>query len=86
MKSLVAVPLLPVVSTETAQQPPTVPEPAPTVRALLDIVRERYGKYLTADQLDEVRKDLESVVNMGERLRARKLNNSDEPDFVFRAL
>lgn len=77
---------MPAVSIEAAQQQPSSSEPAPVVRALLDIVRERYGKYLTSDQLDEVRKDLENVVNTGERVRARKLNNSDEPDFIFRAL
>jgi hypothetical protein len=86
VKALATVPLLPVVSTETSSQQPAQTEPSPAARALMDLARERYGKHLTPEQLDEVRKDIVSGIGMSERLRARKLNNSDEPDFVFRAL
>lgn len=40
---------------------------------------------MTAEQLEEVRRDLEGNVRTSERISAVKLQNGDEPDFVFSA-
>ena len=72
-----------------AQQPaPQQEKPAtPTQAQLLgEIVRQRYGQYLTPDQLTSVINNLDSAIQRGKRLREFKLKNSDEPDFVFSVL
>jgi hypothetical protein len=67
--------------------PPASSAPAaeisPQARALAEVVKARYGKHLTEAQLEEVTKDLDRAVQNGEQLRAAKLRNADEPDFVF---
>jgi hypothetical protein len=65
-----------------AQQPPT---PSPVAVAYTEIARLRFGDRLSAEQLESVKRDLEGNVRTAERLRAYKLKNSDEPDFVFGA-
>jgi len=54
-------------------------------RALTEVVHTRYGQYLTPEQLNDVQDEIERGLRISERLRARKLKNSDEPDFVFSA-
>jgi hypothetical protein len=53
--------------------------------SLADIVRRRYGKHLTPDQLEAVTRELDGRVQGGKRLRETKLANGDEPDFTFHA-
>ena len=65
-----------------AQQPP---QPSPLALAYAEIARLRFGEHLSAEQLESVKRDLEGNVRTAERLRAYKLKNSDEPDFVFGA-
>ena len=48
-------------------------------------MKRRYGQHLTAEQLESVTKEIENRLQGGKALRAAKLANSDEPDFVFRA-
>ena len=50
---------------------------------LFDMVQRRYGDRLTADQLDEVRKGVERVVEAAEALRAVRLDTGIEPLSVF---
>jgi hypothetical protein len=64
------------------QQPP---KPSPVAEAYADVARARFGEHFSAEQLDAVKRDLEGNVRTAERLRAFKLKNSDEPDFVFGA-
>jgi|AP95_1055475.scaffolds.fasta_scaffold134345_2 hypothetical protein len=52
--------------------------------ALSELVRLRYGRYLNEDQMAEVRTGLEAVAKVSEELRAVKLENGDEPFFVFK--
>jgi predicted pyridoxine 5'-phosphate oxidase superfamily flavin-nucleotide-binding protein len=66
----------------TPQQPP---KPSPTAEAYAEVARARFGEHISAEQLDAVKRDLEGNVRTAERLRAYKLQNSDEPDFVFSA-
>lgn len=95
VKALATVPLLPSLvasATDPRAAPEAIPptaqqqagaEPSPVARALTEVIRARYGQYLTPEQLEEVQKDIERGLKASERLRARKLRNSDEPDFIF---
>lgn len=66
--------------TPQQQQPP---KPSPTAEAYAEVARARFGEQIAADQWDAVKRDLEGNVRRGDGLRAYKLKNSDEPDFVF---
>ena len=68
-----------------AQQPQGPPAPSPLALAYFEVARQRFGTSLTPEQLEAVKRDLEGNVRTAERLRAVKLKNSDEPDFVFEA-
>jgi hypothetical protein len=61
------------------------PAPSPLALAYFEVARQRFGASLTPEQLEAVKRDLEGNVRTAERLRASKLKNSDEPDFVFEA-
>jgi hypothetical protein len=61
------------------------PKPSPTAEAYAEVARLRFGERLTPEQLEAVKRDLEGNVRTAERLRAFKLKNADEPDFVFSA-
>jgi hypothetical protein len=69
----------------TAPAPTTPAEISDEARSLAEIVRRRYGKHLTEDQLEAVTRELDSRVQGGKRLRESKLGNADEPDFTFHA-
>jgi hypothetical protein len=59
------------------------PPPSPLTEAYAEVARARFGDQLTPEQFEQVKKDLEANVQAAERLRAVKLKNEDEPDFVF---
>lgn len=65
-----------------AQQPP---KPSPVAVAYADVARARFGERLSPEQFDAVKRDLEGNVRAADALRAYRLENSDEPDFVFGA-
>ena len=67
------------------QQPQGPPAPSPLALAYAEAARLRFGERLTPEQFEAVKRDLEGNVRTAERLRAAKLKNSDEPDFVFEA-
>ena len=78
-------------ATKQAPAPPN-PQPSPTPQTVSPVAvaygavaEARFGDKLTAEQLASVKRDLEGNVRTAERLRAVKLLNADEPDFVFRA-
>ncbi len=52
-------------------------------QALFQMVRSRYGDRLDADQLDEVKKGVDAIVEAAQALRSVKLGNGDEPMNVF---
>lgn len=58
-------------------------KPSPLAEAYAEVARARFGERLTPEELEQVKKDLESNLQASERLRAIKLNNEDEPDFMF---
>lgn len=65
--------------TPAAQQNP----PSPVAEAYAEVGRLRFGEKLSADELARMKRDIESNVRTAERLRAFKLQNADEPDFIF---
>ena len=53
-------------------------------KALAEIIRHRYGKFLTNEHIASIADDLDGDLKAGPRLHAVKLANGDEPDFTFR--
>lgn len=51
---------------------------------LFDMVRDRYGNRLSAEELEEVRKGVEGIVKTAEALRSVKLGNGTEPFSLFK--
>ena len=66
-----------------AQQQP--PRPSPAAEAYTEVARARFGEHLGEEDLNRLKRELEGNVRTADRLRAFKLKNSDEPDFVFGA-
>jgi len=75
-------PATPAPAGATPDGPPPISEDA---RDLAEIVRRRYGKHLTPEQMEAVTRELDQRVQAGRRLKDAKLANSDEPDFTFHA-
>lgn len=69
----------------SAQSAAQAQSPSPVAEAYLAVARARFKDQLTPEQLEQVRKDLEANLQAAERLRAAKLRNEDEPDFIFSA-
>ena len=67
------------------QPSPATQEPSPVAAAYLEVARARFGDKLSPEQLEQLRKDFDNYVRNSDRLRAVKLKNGDEPDFVFSA-
>jgi TATA-binding protein-associated factor Taf7 len=51
---------------------------------LFNIIKERYGERLSNEELAEVKKGVDRLVEAAEKLREIRLENGDEPFFVFR--
>lgn len=51
---------------------------------LFNIIKERYGTHLSEDELAEVKKGVDRIVEAAEKLQEIRLENGDEPFFVFR--
>jgi hypothetical protein len=71
-------------SSAVADEPAVKARLNPT-EALLEIVRGRYGKHLSEEQLTAVQGRIARNLAAAERLKQIKLNNGDEPSFVFHA-
>ena len=69
------------------QSPPASapPKPSPLVEAYVAVVRARFGEHVAPEEFVRIRQDIEGNVRAAERLAAFKLQNADEPDFVFSA-
>ena len=50
---------------------------------LYEMLKQRYGDRLNPEQLEEVKKGVETIQQAADKLRAVKLDNSDEPFSVF---
>lgn len=73
------------VAPPTPQQTPPPQKPSPLAEAYAEAARVRFGEKLTPEQFEQVKKDMEGNVRAADRLRAVKLKNGDEPDFIFSA-
>lgn len=68
------------------QPSPAAPQkPSPLAEAYAEVARTRFNEKLTPEQLEQIKKDLDGNIRSSERLRAVKLKNGDEPDFIFSA-
>ncbi|HBR56044.1 MAG TPA: hypothetical protein DEA22_00995 [Blastocatellia bacterium] len=79
----VAVPIAAASKQTQAQGPVQPAASSPAAEGYFEVAKARFGKYVTPEQLDAVKRDLEGNVRTSERLSAIKLENGDEPDFVF---
>ena len=70
-----------------APQPTPTPaqKPSPVAEAYAEVAHARFGGQVTDEEFKRLKRDLEGNVRAAERLRAAKLQNSDEPDFIFSA-
>jgi len=59
--------------------------PSPVAKAYAEVARARFGSQVSDEEFQRIERDLEGNVRTAERLRASKLENWDEPDFVFEA-
>lgn len=62
------------------QQPPS-----PVAESYAEVARARFGRHLSPEEFERVRRDLGGNVRAAEALSRAKLTNADEPDFVFEA-
>jgi hypothetical protein len=51
---------------------------------LLSLVEARYGDRVTPDEMEEIRKGLDSILDSAKAMRACKLENGDEPYQFFK--
>ena len=51
--------------------------------AMTQLVRQRYGAHLSAEQINGVREDIRNGLRASDRLRSMVLPNGTEPDVVF---
>ncbi len=73
-----------------APTPSPAPTPAPTpeapssaAEALTEVVRIRWGKNLSGEQLESISKSIDGRLKGAEAMKKVKLTNADEPDVVF---
>jgi hypothetical protein len=90
-----AVPALAGAGIALGQAPPTpspalTPTPVPTpeapssaAEALTEVVRIRWGKHLSGEQLGEIAKSLDGRLKGADVMKKTALTNADEPDTVF---
>jgi hypothetical protein len=71
-----------------AQTPSPTVTPTPTPPKKLDglarVARERYGKFLTEEELGRMDEDMAFLDTRSARLRGFKLENGEEPALDFR--
>lgn len=74
----------PMPSPSSAPTPIPTPEaPSSVAETLTEVVRIRWGKNLSGEQLGEIAKSLDSRLKGAEAMKKVKLTNADEPDVVF---
>lgn len=62
---------------------PTPEAPSSVAEALTEVVRIRWGRHLSGEQLGDVAKALDGRLKGAEAMKKVKLTNADEPDVVF---
>jgi hypothetical protein len=61
---------------------PAPKKPSPAAQAYADVLRARFDK-LTPEELEKIKEGLDGNVRRSEAFSKAKLNNGDEPDFIF---
>ena len=84
-KQVAALAVAPVLASAADARPgvATPGRAATAAEALAEVVRLRYGRHLSEEQLRHVRAAVAANVRMGERLGRVALDNGDEPAFAF---
>lgn len=67
------------------QTSPAATKPNPLADAYAEVARARFGEQVSTEQWPKIKEDLEGNLRTAERLRRVRLENADEPDFVFEA-
>ena len=85
ISALASVPLAAQIRAPNPSPTPT-PAPARPPDLLAKLARERYGKFLTEDELPLLDEDMAGLERRSARLRGFKLANSEEPAVDFLAV
>ena len=64
---------------------PTPETPSSAAEALTEVVRIRWGKHLSGEQLGEIATSLDRRLRAADAMKKANLTNADEPDVVFTA-
>jgi hypothetical protein len=83
LSALAALPI-PAQTMPPAATPTPVPAPAKKPEGLARVARERYGKFLTEDEMARMDEDMAFLDTRSARLRALRLENGEEPAVDFR--
>jgi hypothetical protein len=67
------------------QLSPTTPKPSSVVEAYTALAIARFGERFNEEQMKRLKQDIEGLSRRSDRLTAIKLQNGEEPDFVFAA-
>jgi hypothetical protein len=83
LSALAALPLPAQIATPSPAPSPTPTPPKKAPGALARIARERYGKFLTEEEMALMDDDMDSLERRSARLRGYKLGNGEEPGVGF---
>jgi hypothetical protein len=70
---------------EAAASPASPPPPRDEIAALMDVVRQRFGRHLDDAQLKEVQDEIARNLRLAEALRRFRLDPAEAPATVFLA-
>jgi len=62
---------------------PTAAPPPAALEPTMALVKAKYGRYLTPEQLEGVRQSVQRSIANADRMTLMPLANSDEPDIVY---
>jgi len=84
--ALSALAALPVRAQTPSPVPAATPTPGPAKKpdGLARVARDRYGKFLTEDEMARMDEDMAFLDTRSARLRALRLENGEEPALDFR--
>jgi hypothetical protein len=82
LRAIATAPMIPALGTVYAQEA-TPPQISAEVDARAEIVRLRFGQYLTDGDMPEIKRGIERTLRNAEAINRIKITNGDEPDFMF---
>lgn len=59
-------------------------KPDEQIEILHNIIKVRFNKFLTSEELEHVKEDIRSIKESSDAMATVKLRNADEPFFVFK--